>query len=359
MRTRAWRTRAGAFRRPRHQGQPGAPLGGEQGFRPKTARCQSQLAHVHAGNTVPCSHTPQRWRRVVLHDTARRSASRYQNWHATAGAHCHPSCMVAAAVWTSMNGVGPGRRAQDAAAAASSSRANVPKPIATGKHCSALHPADSSRCAGIVQLPANASSALFPPLPTPPRRCRASPHCPLHRVPESDTEHAMAPTKLALALDWLPNAASHAGFYVAKAQGLYEKHGLDVQIISPHSGGWLCPFPPPPRWRRCSPLLLPACTWFGAGRAACCPMLPSPSTVLVQLHLADDYKATPASRVESGEALFAIAPSGAACARPCKPRPIGPSAGCWCRTQVLQGLSQPALPVNPLLCAAPICPQRA
>ncbi len=47
---------------------------------------------------------------------------------------------------------------------------------------------------------------------------------------------AMAPTKLALALDWLPNAASHAGFYVAQAQGLYEKHGLDVTIISPHSG---------------------------------------------------------------------------------------------------------------------------
>ena len=46
----------------------------------------------------------------------------------------------------------------------------------------------------------------------------------------------MAPTKLALALDWLPNAASHAGFYIAQAQGLYEKHGLDVTIISPHSG---------------------------------------------------------------------------------------------------------------------------
>ena len=50
----------------------------------------------------------------------------------------------------------------------------------------------------------------------------------------------MAPTKLALALDWLPNAASHAGFYVAQAQGLYEKHGLDVTIISPHSGAHRC-----------------------------------------------------------------------------------------------------------------------
>ena len=50
----------------------------------------------------------------------------------------------------------------------------------------------------------------------------------------------MAPTKLALALDWLPNAASHAGFYVAQAQGLYEKHGLDVTIISPHSGARCC-----------------------------------------------------------------------------------------------------------------------
>lgn len=60
---------------------------------------------------------------------------------------------------------------------------------------------------------------------------------PYHSRRPAAAPTAMAPTKLALALDWLPNAASHAGFYVAQAQGLYEKHGLDVTIISPHSGG--------------------------------------------------------------------------------------------------------------------------
>lgn len=32
--------------------------------------------------------------------------------------------------------------------------------------------------------------------------------------------------------------------------------------------------------------------------------------------LADDYKVTPASRVEAGEALLAIAPSGGCCSCP-------------------------------------------
>ncbi|EFN57875.1 hypothetical protein CHLNCDRAFT_57002 [Chlorella variabilis] len=60
-----------------------------------------------------------------------------------------------------------------------------------------------------------------------------------------------------VALDWTPNT-NHVGFYVAKAKGLYAAKGLDVTFISPHT---------------------------------------------------DDYKATPASRVESGEATFAITPS--------------------------------------------------
>lgn len=66
---------------------------------------------------------------------------------------------------------------------------------------------------------------------------------------------AVSPTRSlpTLSLPLLPQ-----GFYVAKAQGLYEKAGLDVTFISPHS---------------------------------------------------DEYKVTPASRVESGEALLAIAPS--------------------------------------------------
>jgi ABC-type nitrate/sulfonate/bicarbonate transport system substrate-binding protein len=65
----------------------------------------------------------------------------------------------------------------------------------------------------------------------------------------------MAPVKIAL--DWKPNG-NHVGFYVAKAKGIYSAAGLDVSLISPHS---------------------------------------------------DNYTATPASRVESGEALLAITPS--------------------------------------------------
>jgi ABC-type nitrate/sulfonate/bicarbonate transport system substrate-binding protein len=92
-------------------------------------------------------------------------------------------------------------------------------------------------------------------------------------------------TSVKIALDWKPNgkltlltclsamlltdhllttsiisigAGNHVGFYVAKAKGMYSAAGLDVTLISPHS---------------------------------------------------DNYIATPASRVESGEALLAITPS--------------------------------------------------
>lgn len=41
----------------------------------------------------------------------------------------------------------------------------------------------------------------------------------------------MALDKVTVALDWTPNT-NHAGFFVAKAQGLYEKAGLDVEILS-------------------------------------------------------------------------------------------------------------------------------
>ncbi|KAL4532580.1 hypothetical protein Ndes2437B_g02975 [Nannochloris sp. 'desiccata'] len=64
-------------------------------------------------------------------------------------------------------------------------------------------------------------------------------------------------TAVKIALDWKPNG-NHVGFYVAKAKGMYSAAGLDVSLISPHS---------------------------------------------------DNYTATPASRVESGEALLAITPS--------------------------------------------------
>lgn len=60
-----------------------------------------------------------------------------------------------------------------------------------------------------------------------------------------------------LALDWTPNT-NHTGFYVALAKGLYQKAGLDVQIILPD---------------------------------------------------ADNYELTPAKRVATGQADLAVAPS--------------------------------------------------
>ena len=36
-----------------------------------------------------------------------------------------------------------------------------------------------------------------------------------------------------MALDWTPNT-NHTGFYIAKANGLYREAGLDVKLISPH-----------------------------------------------------------------------------------------------------------------------------
>lgn len=65
------------------------------------------------------------------------------------------------------------------------------------------------------------------------------------------------PTRIRLALDWTPNT-NHTGFYVALANGSYEKADLQVEIISPD---------------------------------------------------ADDYRLTPARRVAAGEADLAIAPS--------------------------------------------------
>lgn len=65
------------------------------------------------------------------------------------------------------------------------------------------------------------------------------------------------PTRIRLAIDWTPNT-NHTGFYVALANGSYEKAGLHVEIISPD---------------------------------------------------ADDYRLTPARRVAQGEAELAVAPS--------------------------------------------------
>ena len=83
---------------------------------------------------------------------------------------------------------------------------------------------------------------------------------------------------------------------MAKAKGLYAARGLDVTIVSPHSGAW---------WEQ--PLHCYCFQRHVAAAGGSARHLPSPAC----LPAADGYKATPASRVESGEALFAIAPSGA------------------------------------------------
>ena len=44
--------------------------------------------------------------------------------------------------------------------------------------------------------------------------------------------------RVVVALDWTPNG-NHLGFYVAKAEGLYERAGLDVRLISPHDAAYV------------------------------------------------------------------------------------------------------------------------
>ena len=63
-------------------------------------------------------------------------------------------------------------------------------------------------------------------------------HCGPPNRPKTSSDIRKLPamaTPIKIALDWTPNT-NHAGFYVAKAQGLYAKAGLDVSFISPHSG---------------------------------------------------------------------------------------------------------------------------
>jgi ABC-type nitrate/sulfonate/bicarbonate transport system substrate-binding protein len=86
---------------------------------------------------------------------------------------------------------------------------------------------------------------------SPPAARRRCSHCRLPAAHDDQRTFLTHPTTP-------PPAGNHVGMYVAKAQGLYSAAGLDVSFLSPHSDG---------------------------------------------------YKATPASRVESGVALFAVAPS--------------------------------------------------
>eukprot|EP00613_Pedinella_sp_CCMP2098_P046065 CAMPEP_0171843594 /NCGR_PEP_ID=MMETSP0992-20121227/15962_1 /TAXON_ID=483369 /ORGANISM="non described non described, Strain CCMP2098" /LENGTH=363 /DNA_ID=CAMNT_0012461219 /DNA_START=67 /DNA_END=1160 /DNA_ORIENTATION=- len=56
--------------------------------------------------------------------------------------------------------------------------------------------------------------------------------------------------KIVLALDWTPNT-NHLGFYVAKATGLYDKFGLDVQLLSTNDEAYSTSYLPSPggEWR--------------------------------------------------------------------------------------------------------------
>ena len=88
----------------------------------------------------------------------------------------------------------------------------------------------------------------------------APPPAPLEPAPLSlslSTRSRAAMKPVAIALDWTPNT-NHAGFYVAKAKGFYAEAGLDVELLSPH---------------------------------------------------VDGYKETPASKLTSGQAHFAVTPS--------------------------------------------------
>lgn len=54
------------------------------------------------------------------------------------------------------------------------------------------------------------------------------------------TTSAAAMTNVTVVLDWTPNT-NHIGVYVAKAQGLYARQGLDVEIIEPGPDGGIPP----------------------------------------------------------------------------------------------------------------------
>ncbi|MFC5532359.1 ABC transporter substrate-binding protein [Cohnella yongneupensis] len=57
---------------------------------------------------------------------------------------------------------------------------------------------------------------------------------------EASGDNSGAPSgelqKVTLVLDWTPNT-NHTGLYVAQEQGLWKKHGLDVEIIQPPEAG--------------------------------------------------------------------------------------------------------------------------
>lgn len=59
----------------------------------------------------------------------------------------------------------------------------------------------------------------------------------LRNIPDMAHSKGTPLTEISLVLDWTPNT-NHVGFYIAKAQGLYEKFGLSMTFISPHSDNY-------------------------------------------------------------------------------------------------------------------------
>jgi len=103
--------------------------------------------------------------------------------------------------------------------------------------------------------------------------------------------------KIVLALDWTPNT-NHLGFYMAKATGLYDKFGLDVQLLSTNDEAYSTSYLPSPAEAKEAEAAAKGAAGAKAGAAVGSGGLPA--------------FVTPCSQVASGHATFALnSPEGA------------------------------------------------
>ncbi len=140
-----------------------------------------------------------------------------------------------------------------------------------------------------------------------------------------------------MALDWTPNT-NHTGFFVAKAKGCECAEGLKL----PLSGGFSFCSPPQSQARtsaRKTPMGSLALVAHIAGYEEA-----GLQVSLISPH-ADEYKATPLSRVADKTATFAITPS----VRKEAPR----HRCCMCPlSQSVAGVCRPAATNSPCLCSS-------
>lgn len=64
----------------------------------------------------------------------------------------------------------------------------------------------------------------------------SSSQAPSQASPQADPSENKPLTKVTVVLDWTPNT-NHTGLYVARDQGFWAEHGLDVQIVQPPETG--------------------------------------------------------------------------------------------------------------------------